>query len=599
MSLLRRRLAAIRARAKAEAGYAVVLTALMLVPLMGFAGFAVDVGSWYAQASSLQRAADAAALAGVVWQPDFAAAETAALAAAERNGYVDGVDGVTVAINDTGLNQLEVVITDTSVDMYFAGLFIDNVTIARSATSEYVKSVPMGSPENFLGNDPILGESPNLWLATFGPQTSKRSGDRYHTEVCGGAIFCTGSNNDEHDGDGYFFTVAVDSVQAANLNFEIFDAVHHNYGDRCTETSSSNGNGGNWLFNDGDVPSESWYSTNQKGLGTYDEERYEKGGSGNPGGAAWCPGDNGLNGTNYEMTIIVREPDNTPFDNTDNPVICWTRWGADQPSNQSDFVSDLLDDAGRQPVASGSGSGGSVPSSSSLAFRETFREWANFCADTSPQTGDYVVQIRTNADSANPTVWDTSVNTQGRNRYSLRVGFGTAGTASYGTGVSLSADGRLPMYVNVPPGAPSTCASSPTCFYIARILPEYAGQQLQLDVFDLTDGSSINVSFVPPTDSGLTVFSSCDFIFFNENGSTADLAETNCTATYSANNQLKSGGSNGDSIAAIIDVPVSYTCNDSSAFGCWVTAEMTFNGTPSDTTTWSAELTGDPIRLVE
>ena len=36
------------------------------------------------------------------------------------------------------------------------------------------------------------------------------------------------------------------------------------------------------------------------------------------------------------MTVIVREPDNTPFDNTDNPVVCWTRWGNDVPGSQAD-----------------------------------------------------------------------------------------------------------------------------------------------------------------------------------------------------------------------------------------------------------------------
>jgi len=579
----------LRVRARSEGGYAVILTSLLLVPLMGFAGFAVDVGSWYAQASSIQRAADAASLAGVVWQPDFATAEDAARNAAERNGYVHGVDGVTVEVIDTGVNQIQVVITDTDVEMYFASLFLDEVQIARSATSEYVKSVPMGSPENFLGNDPIEGESPNLWLATFGPQTSKRSGDRYHTEVCGGAIFCTGSANDEFDLDGYFFTLNVGSVQAASLNVELFDIVHHNYGDHCNAS---------FLFADGAVAGEAWYSGNIKGLGDYAEERYEVGGSGNPGGAAWCPGDNGLSG-NYEMTVIVREPDNTPFDLKDNPVVCWSRWGNNQPSDQGDFATDLQSDTGDQPSGSGAAGSATAPAVNSVVFRDYFREWVNVCSIASPEVGDYVIQIRTNADSVDPTQWDASISTQGRNRYSMRAGFGAVSSASYGSNVSLSANGRLPMFVNVPPGAASTCSGSPTCFYIARVTPEYAGQQLQLDVFDLTDGSSINVTFSPPADSGLGTFTACDFIFYNENGSVTDLNESNCTATYAANSQLSNGGSNGDSIAAIIDVPVGYTCNDASSFGCWVTAELTFNGTPSDTTTWSAELTGDPIRLVE
>ncbi|MBV9953087.1 MAG: hypothetical protein JO291_14135, partial [Acidimicrobiia bacterium] len=41
-----------------------IMTALLLIPLLAFAGLAVDVGSWYARGQQLQRAADAAALAG-------------------------------------------------------------------------------------------------------------------------------------------------------------------------------------------------------------------------------------------------------------------------------------------------------------------------------------------------------------------------------------------------------------------------------------------------------------------------------------------------------------------------------------------------------
>ena len=586
-------------RVRRDRGYAAILTALLLVPLMGFAGFAVDVGAWYSRASSLQRAADAASLAGVVWQPDFSAAQTAARAAAARNGFVHGVDGIEVNVVDSGENELEVEVVDTDVELFFAGLFIDDVRIARSATAEYIKPVPMGSPENFLGNDPVNGDAPNFWLATFGPQTSKRSGDRFHTEVCGGAIFCTGAANDEFTADGYFFTLTVAPTAASPLRIQLFDPVHHNYGDRCTETDANNGNGGNWLFADGSVAAETWYATNDRGLGGYPEERYEVGGAANAGGAAWCPGDNGLAGTGYQMTVIVRAPDNTPFDYTDNDVVCATRWGADQPTDQAEFVADLLDDAGRQPVWSAAAAGYTAPGAATVPFRDAFREWVEVCTDPTPEAGDYIIQIRTNADASDPRAQDPTIATRGRNRYALRAGIGSPGGPAFGSGVSLSADGRLPIFVNVPPGAPSSCGGIPTCFYIARVSPDYAGQRLQLDIFDLTDGSAIDLTFVPPVDSGLGSFTSCDFRFYDESGAEWDLAETGCTATAAANAELGNGGSNGDAISAEIDIPAGYTCNDADPFGCWVTVEMSFAGTPSDTATWSAEVSGDPIRLVE
>ena len=129
-----------------DRGYAVVLTALILVPLFGFAGFAVDVGFWYARASSLQKAADAASLAGVVWQPDLGSAEAAARDIASQNGFTHGVDGIEVLVTDTGANQLQIEIIDTDTDLFFAGLFLSNVTIGRLATAGIQRAGSLGLP---------------------------------------------------------------------------------------------------------------------------------------------------------------------------------------------------------------------------------------------------------------------------------------------------------------------------------------------------------------------------------------------------------------------------------------------------------------------
>jgi len=144
-----------------QRGYAMILTSLLLVPLLGFAGFAVDVGSWYVRASGLQKAADSAALAGVVWQPDFAKASSVAVAAAARNGFVDGVDGVVVSVTDSGSAELQVTITDTSADLFFSKLFLNNVEISRKAVAEYALAVPLGSPKNYIGTNELISGSDN------------------------------------------------------------------------------------------------------------------------------------------------------------------------------------------------------------------------------------------------------------------------------------------------------------------------------------------------------------------------------------------------------------------------------------------------------
>ncbi len=64
--------------ARTDGGYILVTLGLMIIPLMAFAALAVDVGSWYARTTELQKAADSAALAGVIWAPDYARARTVA-----------------------------------------------------------------------------------------------------------------------------------------------------------------------------------------------------------------------------------------------------------------------------------------------------------------------------------------------------------------------------------------------------------------------------------------------------------------------------------------------------------------------------------------
>jgi len=139
----------------------VVLTSLLIVPLLGFAGFAVDVGAWYVRASQLQKAADSAALAGVIWQPNFTKASAAASESAARNGFVNGVDGITISIVDSGQAELKVTITDNNADLFFSQLFLSNVKISRQSVSEYVLAVPLGSPKNYIGTRELVPGADN------------------------------------------------------------------------------------------------------------------------------------------------------------------------------------------------------------------------------------------------------------------------------------------------------------------------------------------------------------------------------------------------------------------------------------------------------
>ncbi len=220
------------AAAEREHGYVMVMFALLLVPILLMAGLAIDVGSWYNESSDIQKAADAAALAGVVWLPDISSAITYAKEAATKNGYTNGVAGVTVTVAQVGDRRLRVTITDPNVGSFFyKNLGGRNITLTRKGTAEYILPVPLGSPENRLGNDPLASPaySPNLWASISGPYTDKNNGDPYSTK-CGAGTSGTSCSplNNEYRTWGYLYVVDVPaSAVGQTLTLSIYDAGNY------------------------------------------------------------------------------------------------------------------------------------------------------------------------------------------------------------------------------------------------------------------------------------------------------------------------------------------------------------------------------------
>lgn len=137
-----------------ERGFAIVYLALSISTILVAAAFAVDVGWWYVRAQHAQRAADAAALAAVVWMPgDFPKATSVARATAKANGFEHGVGSISVLVS-TGANerQIAVRIVDSNVTRFFSSVGSQGpVTIGRRAVAQYDLPIPLGSAENQLG----------------------------------------------------------------------------------------------------------------------------------------------------------------------------------------------------------------------------------------------------------------------------------------------------------------------------------------------------------------------------------------------------------------------------------------------------------------
>ena len=556
-----------------------VWMALTLITMVLFAGFAVDVSNWYLRAERLQRSADAGAHAGVVFLPaDLSSASARAKAQVGLNGYPEGGTANTaIAVTqEANPNRLRVKVS-SDVPTYFLSLIgMDNVRITRAAVAEYVAPVPMGSPENKLGNDPARNQnSPQFWINIAGPNSTKVSGDRFQAKNCPTSVAnCTGTanvgiNNDDYAFDGYFFALKVKSVTAGQpLNVQVYDPAMTYVGDKC----------------ENNMPTQAQADALQALAGNpypNASQRFA------PGLTSWCTGDQDIGGRTNRTTFIVRAPDNTPWSDLDNPVVtgCTVTMPAFTPNqNGQDTIYNML-----HPTA-GANDGQWVinPADGANTFAELFRQNVTICSipSGSVQTGEYILQVRSNATAAAPTVYNSTVADGGHNRMSIFAGFGSAGlNAVDGSAVAINARGRLPIYANAD--------AANTTFYLARVLPYDAGRTLRVTLYDIGDAAGAGtLQILPPTEFA-TNFSGCAFT--RDDGTTMSTTPSTCTIT----NVSSGTGFNGRSVNVDIPIPTNYTCSDTVGTGCWIKVRAAFPSGVSDTTTWSAAILGNPIRLVE
>ncbi len=214
-----------------QAGQLIPLFALGIFVLMGMMAIVIDVSWYWSNTLKVQRAADAAALAGAVWLPgNTANAYSTARQEASKNGYTTG-GGVTVTpIQDsltpggTNPNQLDVTVS-APVNTFFARVFgFTTITATRASKAEYIQPVPMGSPLNYYGvyqNCKVSGSSiactaiPNATGAgTLASQGFFGAIEGQGANRATGDAYATGYNadptaNGQYDAKGYDYIVNV------------------------------------------------------------------------------------------------------------------------------------------------------------------------------------------------------------------------------------------------------------------------------------------------------------------------------------------------------------------------------------------------------
>ena len=404
-----------RARLR-DAGYVAVMVAIILpVVGVGCAAVAVDVGSWYATMERVQKAADAAALAGVPYLPqDFTSAKAKALEVAARNGFDNSSattgghvpNTITVALGDKA-TQLKVTISTTVTNQFGSMIGINNETITRSSTTDYQGPAPMGSPCNTFGNEPTAGTAgssatpsgtaagtncptsqPQLWGTIEGPETGKVQGDRYQTEGCesSGVDGCTGTDNDEYDDFGYIYVVKVQTAGIGkSIDLQLYDPMFVNTAQDCSylPSSSSYGSSGN----------ANPYVTNADA-----RNRYSDDGSTSD---SFCTGDSypgvgsGANPKHSLTTSFVlrqqtdsQNPKVAPVQNDNSGNPCIEQFGSYNLTNSNLSANTFLSSSG----------------SYNRDVAQTFHNWVSFCTFTPTRSGDYYLQVRSNVSLSGTTV---------------------------------------------------------------------------------------------------------------------------------------------------------------------------------------------------
>jgi hypothetical protein len=562
-------------RLTGQDGYVLAMTALLILPLMVFTAFAVDLGSWYADASRMQRAADAAALAAVVRLPDVSSTTGAVRAytdVARANGYENGVNGVTVTGGLAPGSQTRYRVSITGPGrQYFSFTFdTDGQTIARSATAEFNRPVPLGSPNNAMGNDPTTcpnfqpsssctGAVPYLWSAIQAPYSRFQDGDPYMTKCSGNTTTVStcrvpanpnGAQNSLYKPEGYKYAVEVPpSAVGSVVTLQIWDAAHI-----TRTTDAPNNRSGTFDCKRSSSPFSGYSAAIWSDFGTSNCQT----------------GDSAQ--TRAPLQVRVYENDNVELTTPlllpgPNNLACERYWDTGTTVN---------------------GTGG-------LANKNA---WQTVCTFTATRAGAYPVTVKTsNIVRPNGTVI-TDVGT-GWNAYSLRATVGGAAA-----GLKLYALDDLSIWTNTP--------GSTSRFYLAEIKAEHRGKKILLDLYDPGDGSGGSADYymsvkAPPSGlqtipgAGTTiptpgVADSCNF----NSSPSATKGPATPTAAPNCRIRTRAGSSNiynGQWLRVEIQLSPTYSCSAD----CWWSIAYDFSGSslPTDRTTWSLQVVGDPVHLVE
>ena len=596
-----------RTRLAQESGAIAIVVALVFVPiLMGGAALGIEVSRWFAILERVQRAADAAALAAAPqWTSARADAVAAAREAVRRNGYLLTGSTRLDLVSGSAAGTVRATLTVSVSNPLGAALGEPARELTRMSEAGYSAPISMGSSCNVVGDEPdpasgdltdpadgtgsvasslcAYGRRPHLWASIAGPDTSKVTGDRFASRWCtNGNSGCRANNNLDYRGYGSAATGATDGQPSyflrvtvrrpvPSMTVQLFDPAFVDVGDACDR-----------------MPKRSATDPSWPGLATPNPYVRDAARRYAFGSRTTTPASSGEYCTGDTTSVAVA----TPAAALRAPVV--TSFALHAPTNSGDpWRAPVLPTCVRQypgwiltPLAMTA----ALTTPGDPALQRYFRQWVTVCTVIAPQVGDYYLQVRTNIGAGRASSMrmtdpreDADATGTGLNRFSVRVN-----TPGDQEAVSVAGVERLGLYVNVPAGR--------TTFLLARVGSAAAGSTLRVELFDLGDAQApaILALLRPPLAAG-TWPARC-MALGEPRGSPlapADLPNCELTGVSSAS------GFNGKIQHVAIELPADYRCVDNDPTDCWFRIAVDYPSSVFDTTTWTASLEGDPVRLIQ
>jgi len=517
-------------------GQVLALFVLSLFVLVGMVAIVVDISWFWSNSLRVQRAADAAALAGAIYLPGQPSrAYSVARAEATKNGYTDG-SGTTIAPTQDTSNPRRLAVRITApVHTFFAQIFgLTQINVTQTGKAEYTLPVPMGSPQDYFGiYNLIHKDNQGNWVTdSVSKAPGAGGGSSLTSQGFWAAVLTRGGQRS--NGDAYS---PANNGSGANAQF---DPSGYDYEIEMPPTS----NGRVFLF-DASFCAVG-HHTSGSYLGTGDH---------------WI----GTGGLPVTTEFVLWNTRDTPFDTNDDIAVA---------TSGNDFVNQNQVDKGTAYSGDLRYSDGGYDGATSADCQSdsNHNDWYRLAQNL--PGGTYRLQVKTS--SANNS------GTNAENMFGIQAVAGGGGADPLVHGLA-----RMAMYNNLNGGS--------SLFYLAQIEAIHAGKTMEIRLFDPGDvGGNALLHIKRPTSGG---YVDATFSYTADNGRSGTNVTTIQTAVSGSNLFNNSWITITVPLPNTYGISDNLLPSGETQPGWWK-IQYDISASGNDTTTWEVSIRGNPVHLV-